>query len=137
MFAVLDTNVLISGLRSSTGASFAVLNAIRFGQIKIALSVSLAIEYEDVALRPGLVPGLNANQIGVIIDVLCALAHHQKVFFMWRPHLSDPGDDMVLELALAAGTPYIITNHIQDFAGCESLGIRAIKPAEALKLIQP
>jgi putative PIN family toxin of toxin-antitoxin system len=137
MFAVLDTNVLISGLRSSTGASFAVLNAIRFGQIKIALSVSLAIEYEDVALRPGMVPGLSPAQIGVIMDVLCAVAHHQKVFFMWRPHLPDPGDDMVLELALAAGAPYIITNNIKHFAGSDSLGIRAIKPAEALQLIRP
>ncbi|MDB6007712.1 MAG: putative toxin-antitoxin system toxin component, family, partial [Prosthecobacter sp.] len=109
----------------------------RFGQIKIALSVSLAIEYEDVALRTGMVPELSPAQIGVVMDALCSLAHRQKVFFMWRPHLPDPGDDMVLELALAAGTPYIITNNIKDFAGCESLGIRAIKPAEALKLIQP
>ncbi|MCF7788928.1 MAG: putative toxin-antitoxin system toxin component, PIN family [Prosthecobacter sp.] len=137
MFAVLDTNVLISGLRSSTGASHAVLNAVRSGQIKISLSVSLAIEYEDVALRPGMVPGLTPTQIGVVIDVLCALAHHQKVFFMWRPHLPDPGDDMVLELALAAGSPYIITNNIKDFADCETLGIQAIKPAEALNLIKP
>lgn len=136
MFAVLDTNVLISSLRSSAGASHAVLGAVRAGKIKIALSVSLAIEYEDVALRPGMVPGLSPSQIGTVMDALCALARHQKVFFMWRPHLPDPGDDMVLELALAAGTPYIITNNTKHFAGSESLGIRAIKPAEALKLIQ-
>jgi hypothetical protein len=44
---------------------------------------------------------------------------------------------MVLELALAARTPYIITNNIRHFKGCDSLGIRAITPAVALTLIRP
>ena len=75
--------------------------------------------------------------IGVVVDVLCALAVQQKVYFSWRPYLIDPGDDMVLEVALAAGTPYIITNNARHFRGCDSLGIKAITPAEALTLIRP
>jgi putative PIN family toxin of toxin-antitoxin system len=137
MYAVLDTSVLISALRSSAGASHAVLQAIRSKRIKIALSVGLALEYEDVATRPGMVPTLDARRGGVIVDVLCALAVQQKVYFTWRPCLVDPGDDMVLELALAARTPYIITNNIRHFKGCDSLGIRAITPAVALTLIRP
>ena len=137
MYAVLDTSAFISAMRSSAGASYAVLQAIRSQRIKIALSVTLALEYEDVATRPGMVPALDARRIGVIIDVLCALAVQQKIFFSWRPHLIDPGDDMVLELALAAGTPYIITNNVRHFKGCEPLGIRAITPAQALTLIRP
>ncbi|MFN0075849.1 MAG: putative toxin-antitoxin system toxin component, PIN family [Prosthecobacter sp.] len=136
MYAVFDTSVLISALRSSAGASHAVLQAIRSRQIKIALSVALALEYEDVATRPGMVPALDARDIGVVVDVLCALAVQQKVYFSWRPYLMDAGDDMVLELALAAGTPYIITNNTRHFRGSESLGIQAITPAEALTLIR-
>ena len=67
----------------------------------------------------------------------CALAVQQKVHFSWRPYLIDPGDDMVLEVALAAGTPYIITSNLRHFRGCDSLGVRAITPAEALTLIRP
>jgi predicted nucleic acid-binding protein len=137
MYAVFDTSTLISALRSSAGASYAVLQAIRAKRIKIALSVALALEYEDVATRPGVVPALDARSVGVVVDVLCALAVQQKVYFSWRPYLIDPGDDMVLEVALAAGTPYIITNNLRHFSGCESLGIRAVTPAEALKLIRP
>lgn len=93
------------------------------------------MEYEDVALRPGMVPALTHFQILSIINGLCALARKQPIYFTWRPHLPDAGDDMVLELALAAGTPYIITNNMKDFKGSESLGIRAITAAQALSLI--
>ncbi len=135
VYAVLDTCVLVAALRSNLGASFEVLRKIRHGDVRITLSVALAVEYESVALRPGLVPALRAEDIRVVVDVLCKLAHHQKIFFTWRPFLSDPDDDLVLELAVAAGCEYIITHNIKDFKGSESFGIRAITPAQALNLI--
>jgi len=64
MYAVLDTSAFISAMRSSAGASYAVLEAIRSQRIKIALSVTLALEYEDVATRPGMVPALDASRSG-------------------------------------------------------------------------
>lgn len=137
MYAALDTNILISALRSRVGASYRILRLIRSGEIRIALSVSLAMEYEDVASRPGMVPSLTPPQIKSIIDGLCVLARHQQIYFNWRPHLPDAGDDMVLELALAAGAPYIITHNIKHFRGSESLNIRAITAAQALTLINP
>jgi len=35
-----------------------------------------------------------------IIDYICSVAKHWKVFFLWRPLLKDLKDDMVLELAV-------------------------------------
>ena len=135
MYAVVDTCVLVSALRSNQGASFEILRLVRNGNIKITLSVALAVEYESVALRSELLPALGQDDIRVIIDVLCKLAHPQKIFFTWRPFLPDPDDDLVLELAVAAGCEFIITHNIKDFKGTESLGIRAITPAQALTLI--
>jgi putative PIN family toxin of toxin-antitoxin system len=135
VYAVIDTCILVSALRSNKGASFEILQLVRSGDIRIALSVALAIEYESVALRPGLVPSLTAAEIQLVVDVLCKLAHPQKIFFTWRPFLSDPDDDLVLELAATAGCEYVITHNIKDFKGSESLGIRAITPAQALNLI--
>ena len=63
MYAVIDTCVLVSALCSNLGASFEILQAVRRGEIRIALSVALAIEYESVALRPGIVPALTAEEI--------------------------------------------------------------------------
>ena len=93
------------------------------------------IEYESVALRPGLVPALTAEEIQVVVDVLCKMARPQKIFYTWRPFLPDPDDDLVIELAAAAGCAFIVTHNIKDFKGSESLGIRAITPAQALNLI--
>jgi len=135
VFAVIDTCVLVSALRSNLGASFAILQAVRRGNIRIALSVALAIEYESVVLRPGLVPALAAEEIQIVLDALCSLAHPQKIFYTWRPFLPDPGDDLVLELAVAAGCTFIVTHNLTDFKGSDSLGIRAISPAQALNLI--
>jgi predicted nucleic acid-binding protein len=135
VYAVIDTCVLVSALRSNLGASFEILQAVRRGEIRIALSVALAIEYESFALRPGIVPALTAEEIQVVVDVLCRMAHPQKIFYTWRPFLPDPDDDLVIELAAAAGCAFIVTHNIKDFKGSESLGIRAITPAQALNLI--
>lgn len=135
VYAVLDTSVLVAGLRSNRGASFQVLQAIRFGDIRIAVSVALVLEYEAVALRLGLVPGFSQTEISGFIDALCRLATHQQVFFAWRPFLPDPDDDLVLELAVAASAPFVITHNVGDFVGSNSVGVRAITPAEALNLI--
>ncbi|MBX3741315.1 MAG: putative toxin-antitoxin system toxin component, PIN family [Akkermansiaceae bacterium] len=135
MYAILDTCVLVSALRSSDGASHRVLRAVLAGQIRLALSVALAVEYEEVCLRPGLVPSLAPTQIIKVVDGLCRLSQHQKIFYTWRPFLTDPDDDLVLELALAAGAPFIITQNTKDFRGSETLGIRIITPSQALTMI--
>jgi putative PIN family toxin of toxin-antitoxin system len=132
---VLDTNVLVAALRSRRGASFELLS--RFGQesgLELNLSVPLVLEYEEVAKRPGTVPGLSSEDIDAVIDYLCAVSKHREIFFLWRPHLKDPKDDMVLELAVAAGAD-IITFNLKDFSGAETFGVRALTPQTLLKEI--
>jgi predicted nucleic acid-binding protein len=60
---------------------------------------------------------------------------HHKIFFLWRPLLSDPKDDMILELAIKAGCESIITYNTRDFAGAERFGVNLLKPLEFLRLI--
>jgi putative PIN family toxin of toxin-antitoxin system len=137
VYAVLDTSVLVAGLRSNRGASFQILRAIRAGDIRIAVSVALVLEYESVVLRPGLIPRFTADELRRIVDGLCQLADHQQVFFAWRPFLPDANDDLVLELAVAASATFVITHNISDFRGSESMGVHAITPARMLDIIRP
>lgn len=48
---VIDTNVIISAVRSTRGASFKMMSMIENGKIKPVLSVPLFYEYEDVLMR--------------------------------------------------------------------------------------
>jgi putative PIN family toxin of toxin-antitoxin system len=134
---ILDTSVFVSWLRSKHGASFQILKALRVGDLKVSVSVALVLEYESVLLRPGLIPGFKSEELSRIIDGICLMAQHHRIFFAWRPFLSDPNDDLVLEVAVAASAPYIITHNISDFAGSDSLGVRAITPSAALNMIRP
>src|SRR5688500_14272826 len=95
---VLDTNVLVAGLRSRTGAAFKLLSTVSSGSFGINLSVPLVMEYEAVLLRPELKIPLTRAEIEAFIDFHCAVGRHHEIFFLWRPYLKDPGDDMVLEL---------------------------------------
>jgi putative PIN family toxin of toxin-antitoxin system len=130
---VLDTNVLIAGLRSRQGASFRLLSLVGSGQFQLNVSVPLDFEYEDVAKRqaPGL--GLAATDVDDLLDYLCSVAQHHRIYFLWRPVLRDPRDDMVLELAVEAGCDCIITHNGRDFAGAERFGILVVTPGAFLR----
>ncbi len=129
---VLDTNVLVAALRSRRGASFRLLTLIDTGRYETAVSVPLVLEYEAVAkrlVRPG---GLTASDIEAIIDYVCSVASHHKIYYLWRPFLRDPSDDMVLELAVSSDASVIVTHNKRDFAGVDRFGLRVLSPREFL-----
>ena len=130
---VIDTNVIISGLRSRKGASFRILEMIGSAQFEITLSVPLALEYEEVAKRQSEELGLTLADADVLIEYWCRIAHLQAIHFLWRPVLRDIEDDHVLELAVEAGCALIVTHNVRDFAGSETFGITAIRPGEFLR----
>lgn len=133
---VIDTNVFLSVLRSNRGASFLLLMLIGQSDLfEINLSVPLVLEYEDVAKRPGLVPALSMRDIDDILDYLCSVANRHTIFFLWRPFLKDPKDDMVLELAVEAQCEYIVTFNRKDFTGSDQFGIIVVTPQEFLRKI--
>ena len=133
---ILDTNVLIAGLRSRRGASFALLGLLAEGAFEISVSVPLVLEYEAVARRQARELGLTHADVDAVIDFVCRQAHHRKIFYLWRPFLRDPSDDMVLEVAVEAQCTYIVTCNTRDFAGVEQFELRTLTPGEFLTLLQ-
>ena len=128
---VLDTNVLVSALRSRRGASFALVERIGTGQFDIAVSVPLVLEYEDAMLRHR--GALTMGQVGDVLDYVCSVARHHRVFFLWRPLLRDPNDDMVAEVAVASGARAIVTYNERDFSGVEKFGVKVWSPKHLLE----
>lgn len=137
MKVVLDTSVLVAAAHSRLGASFAIVSAIPSPKFQPCLSVGLYCECLDVLTRPEhLTPGRTAEDAKRFLRYLASVSHLQEIHFLWRPFLTDSDDDMVLELAFAAGCRYIVTHNVKDFHGCEELGIIAITPRDFLKLIK-
>jgi putative PIN family toxin of toxin-antitoxin system len=129
---VLDTNVLVAALKSSTGASYEILRLADLGVFQPVLSVSLITEYEDVLHRAKMEIPLTSAQIDAVIDRICRVSINQRIHFLWRPFLKDPKDDMVFEAALASGAPFIVTFNLKDFQPAGSMGIQAISPRDFL-----
>ncbi len=131
----LDTNVLVSALRSRNGASFRLLSIIDSGKFELAISVPLVLEYEAAAKKQSRETGLSSSDIDAILNYICSIAKHYKIYYLWRPFLRDPKDDMVLELAVASNAKHIVTYNTADFKGIEKFGLHVIKPLDFLKKI--
>jgi predicted nucleic acid-binding protein len=131
----MDTNVLVAGLRSASGASYQIILAVDRGDFELALSVPLLAEYDDVTSRATSGITLPAEAVVDIINRIAMIAHRQQIYYLWRPLLPDPKDDMVLEVAIAAGASHIITFNRKDLRPASEFGILVIQPSEFLPLI--
>jgi putative PIN family toxin of toxin-antitoxin system len=135
MKIVIDTNVLFAALNSSQGASYKLVSLLPSKRFSIAISVPLILEYEDV-LRRGKLPGaISEKDISDFIDFLCHVGDQQDIFFLWRPFLPDPSDDLVLEVAVAGECDAVITYNKRHFKNVEKFGLRALDPREFLSEI--
>lgn len=71
--------------------------------------------------------------LGAIVDYLCAGGHQRAIYFLWRPVLRDPKDDMFLEVAVEASCEFVVTHDLRDFRGIERFGVRGLTPSEFLR----
>ena len=138
MRVVLDTCVLVAAARSRLGASFALVSSIPAREFQPCLSIGLYTEWQAVLTRPeNLAAGRTAEEARGFLRYLASQSHLQEIHFLWRPFLRDADDDLVLELAFAAGCRHIITHNVKDFYGAGQLAISAVTPREFRKLLRP
>ena len=130
---ILDTNVLLTALKSSRGTSFRLLAGLADNRYRLHVSTPLVAEYEAVLKRGHL--SLSDVQIDDIIDFICAQATHHQIFYLWRPTLKDPDDDFILELAVKAGAS-IVTWNTNDFKRAEKFAVNVLTPREFLAQLE-
>lgn len=130
---------MVAALRSDRGASRQLLLAALDRCFELLLSVPLILEYEAVLTRAQHLSacGLSGAEVGYVLDDLAAVARPVRLAFRWRPRLSDPNDDMVLETAINGNASAIVTFNQRDFVS-GTIGFRCavIPPAEALQQIR-
>jgi putative PIN family toxin of toxin-antitoxin system len=132
----MDTDVVVAAMRSPSGASAALLRAVRRDEATLLLTVPLALEYDAVCHRAEhrLAAGLPETQVEVFVDAVIAMAHPVETHFLWRPQLRDPNDEMVLEAAVNGRADALVTFNARDFGSAPArFGVEALLPKEAME----
>lgn len=101
-------------------------------RFEISLSVPLVLEYEDALGRHLAESALREQDVRDLLDFLCTVAHRQQIFFLWRPYLRDPRDDMILELGFASRCKAIVTHNVHDFGDLRRFGLHVFTPRDFL-----
>ena len=139
MRIVLDTSVVVAGLRTRLGAGNAVLQMVAARKVRLLATPPLFLEYEDALKRPEhrLVHGLTLQALDEFLAELAALIEPVEVHFRWRPQSRDPNDEMVLEAAINGRANAIVTYNISDFAEArERFDILVLQPGDLLKKVR-
>src|SRR6266704_6767927 len=132
---VLDTSVVVAGLRTQLGAGNAVLRLAATRRLVALATPPLFLEYEDVLKRPEhrLAHGLAPELIDDLLAELAALIEPVELHFRWRPQVRDPGDEMVLEAAINGDADALVTYNVSDFAvAADRFGVLVLRPVDVL-----
>lgn len=136
MRVALDTDVIVAALRSRTGASNALVRAVRHGRLEAVASVPMLLEYEAVLMRAEhrRAIGFTVAQVQQFLDGLAALLIPVTPYFLWRPTLRDPDDEMVLDAAVNGQAEAIVTFNRRDFLpGATQFQLNILTPAQTLR----
>ena len=112
--AVIDTNVLVSGLLSPAGNEALVLLAVHQGLVHPCFSDAILSEYRSVLFRPRF--GFSPEDIETMMTMFKNMGE------LFQPDPSpitspDPADTKFLHCALAASADYLVTGNKRDFPG--------------------
>jgi len=130
MRAVLDTNVLVSGLLVSSGHPADILRAWRIGRYQLVTSSPLLEELIDVLFRPRVLRRLP----GTLDDVATFIADFARSAIVVTPTsslnvIADPSDNRLLEAAIAGHADYIVSGD-RDVVNLDQYqGIQVVTPA--------
>lgn len=133
---VLDTNVVVAGLRSGGGAAREVIRGCLRGAYEPLFGPALLAEYEYAVLDPRLPASLASEEDRrEILAAIAAVGRWVNVYYLWRPNLRDETDNHLVELAVAGAAAAIVTHNVRDLRSGELLfpSLRVLTPAVFVK----
>lgn len=137
---MLDTSVLGAALRSRRGASNRLIELVALGKLRPLVSTTLFLEYEDVLFRAEtrLATKMTEADVQGFLAAFASAAEGVDVNFRWRPQLTDPKDEFVLEAAVNSQADALVTHNVRDFRkAAPRFALRVLMPRELLKELEP
>ena len=140
MRVVLDTCIIFQALYSKSGASHAILQLVRSGELQMVVSTPVFAEYCDVCLREKSLDlfGLTAEDVWAVLDFIAYISIKIDIKYLLRPNLQDEGDNLIMELAFASDSRYLITKNVRDFTYNSELhfdGVTIITPSDFMQKV--
>lgn len=134
--AVLDTNVLLSALRSRNGASFEIVARYRKGEFTLYLSQTVFCEYQEVLKREMLPLGLSSAVIDRFISAIASQAVQFRTSAFWKPALPDADDEALAQLATESKIDYLVTHNLRHFPSDRLPAVRVVDPKTFLDILR-
>lgn len=131
IYAVIDTNVLVSGLlaRNEDTAVVKVFDALMTGKITPVVSEVVISEYQSVLTRPKF--NFPQSLIESILNAIVQIGMEPEVIDI-SINLPDPKDLIFYELALSKDGTYLVTGNLKHFPKEPFV----VSPAEMVKILQ-
>ena len=131
MKAVVDTNVLVSGIINMQHAPGRIVDRIRAKALKLVVDDRVLAEYQTVLLGKRLRKWVAEEDARDLIAFL-SLDADRIAPTVHVERLPDPGDVPFLEVALTANVP-LVTGNLKHFPGCLCHGHRIVSPADFIR----
>jgi len=125
--AVIDTNVLVSGLITAHGYPARIINAVKEKQFNLLYCSEILIEYRDVLYREKF--GFKSNDVDDLLDVI-SLNGIPVTTDASNITLPDEDDRCFYDIAKNAGA-YLVTGNLKHYPN-DSI---VISPADFIKLL--
>ena len=135
--AVLDTNVLVSGLVSEGGAPHQILDAWLDGRFTLVLSLHLVEELTHVLSYPRIAQRLRLDQeeLAAILAALLSTAEVTPGRLRLPGVTRDPKDDAVVACAREGEADYIVSGDQDLLALGEYKGVRIVTPRQFIEVL--
>jgi putative PIN family toxin of toxin-antitoxin system len=128
--AVVDTNVLVSGLYYPGSLPGRVLDAVQSGLLTPVFDRRILAEYAEVLARPKFRAFFRAETAERLLIAFVRLGMSAGEVERYPAPLRDENDRAFIEVALATGV-LIVTGNSSDFPA--ELGIEVVLPAEMVR----
>lgn len=119
---------------SEAGTNREVLRLCLRKQVRPIIGEPLFLEYEEVLARSRLMARSPLNEVErrTLLEAFLSVCEWINIYFGWRPNLPDENDNHLIELAVAGGADFIVTNNIADFTRGELLfpQIQVVRPLD-------